>query len=614
MRAKFAGKAQRTFKVRIRYGVGFAGSPTAMRERFVVLAKNEKARDAKRDRMARMATDLAACGLHKDVKAVLDEAGVAPSDVVLSGIEEMVRGRCAAARAKAESIAAGRQPVWSAKTTFAEVAELLFEKQKQKKNSPHSIGKDRQRLAVLAPRLAKVPIGQLTNKIADEAMMLVPAGVEAGRCLYEGLISRVVKHARRLEIIEGYPLRQDFVSPQPEPKKLFQYLYVEEDLALITGPAPLWRRLGYAIMSRESVRPGFLTHFYYSDRVDPNAKLSSIDLDSGLLTHWHKQKKVRRWPVCERVLRVLRAWRALNPDSDRVLPEWDHRNIATTMRRDLKDAKQNRAALHRTTAAERQIAAKDAGRATFVTLALRGNAPMHWVTDRTGHMTEEMVGRYNRMAREKRDTARAWLRPLDEALGVELGLEPLAERFVVPWLQGLPESEIATPSPWPMAGLAQELGQQLGQLLGMAKELNALGPQNATSYYSKSSSTASQNQPKTATSCTSSNSKAPAGPPQIVGVGQDTEPGGPRCSTATRERAKPKASDASGGNQNLVATSQTALTEDDLLELHALATKAKRWELVEQLSAQLKVLAAASLPNVTSLAAVRKRRDEGGGK
>lgn len=599
MRAKFAGKEQRTFTVRIRYGLGLRKRPEsadepldAARDRFVVLAKDEPARDAKRDRMARMATDLAACGLHKDVKEVLTEAGLAPSDVVLSGIEEMVRDRCAAKRAKADDVAAGREPKMSAKTPFAEVAECLLAQQKETNNSPRTIKKDRQRLATVAPKIGKVPIGQVTNKIAVEAMKLVPANVEASRCLYEGFISRVVKHAQRLELIDAYPLRPDFVSRQLDPKKLFQYLYVTEEFALITGPAPLWRRIGYALMSREGVRPEFLTLFYYSDKVDPEAKLSSIDLDSGLITHFHKTKTPRRWPVCERVLRVLRAWRALDPDSDRVLPEWDHRNIATTMRRDLLDAKQTRTALHRTTATERQIAAKDAGRATFVTLALRGNAPMHWVTDRTGHMSDEMVQRYNRMAREKRDTARAWLKPLDEALGAELGLEPLAERFVVPWLQGLPESsEIAAPAPWPMADLAHELGQQMGQLLELAKQNNGLGTQFATTRYSKRGALRSPDQPETAASCTPSSNDLPGGPPQMVGVGQAHESSGPPSGAPV-----------------------LALSEGALTRMLALAEKAKDWELVAALARQLTALTAATPPGVASIDAARRRRDEGGGK
>lgn len=63
---------------------------------------------------------------------------------------------------------------------------------------------------------------------------------------------------------------------------------------------------------------------------------------------------------------------------------------------------------------------------------------------------------------------------------------------------------------------------------------------------------------------------------------------------------------------------QLTLSEDALSDLVSLASKAKRWDLVEALSSQLTglldALAAATPPNVASLAAARKRRGDGGGK
>jgi hypothetical protein len=54
------------------------------------------------------------------------------------------------------------------------------------------------------------------------------------------------------------------------------------------------------------------------------------------------------------------------------------------------------------------------------------------------------------------------------------------------------------------------------------------------------------------------------------------------------------------------------LTDEALSDLLALATKGKRWDLTQALSFQLEAVAPAIPPNVTSLAAARKRRDEGG--
>jgi hypothetical protein len=62
-----------------------------------------------------------------------------------------------------------------------------------------------------------------------------------------------------------------------------------------------------------------------------------------------------------------------------------------------------------------------------------------------------------------------------------------------------------------------------------------------------------------------------------------------------------------------VETGRPQLSEEALTRMQALASKAKDWDLAEQLSAQLKALAAATPPNVTSIDAARKRRDEGSG-
>jgi hypothetical protein len=42
-------------------------------------------------------------------------------------------------------------------------------------------------------------------------------------------------------------------------------------------------------------------------------------------------------------------------------------------------------------------------RATFVTWAFRAGKGLGWITDRTGHLSEEMVDRYRRSARQLED-------------------------------------------------------------------------------------------------------------------------------------------------------------------------------------------------------------------
>ena len=551
------------FRVRLRYGAG-------LRDRFIVVAKDAAAAEAKGKRLQRMATQLARHGLHAEAKVILESAGLRETERDLAEAEGVVRELCAEAAASMGAPAAIR------KQTFTDVAELLFAEQLRRGNSERTVTRDRQRLNVVAKRFGNTGVDAITSKMADEAMDLVPPDAEASRFLFEGLIFRVLKHAVKLELIDRIPLRPDFVSKQSAPKKLFQYLTVDEELRLISGKAPLWRRIGYALMSREGVRPEFLSLFYWSDSAPADAEVSTIDLESGLLTHRHKQKRVRRWPVCERVLRVLRAWRALNPDTARVLPEWEHAKIARTLRADLLAAGVDRAALHRTTATERQVSAKDAGRATFVTLALRAGAPMHWVTDRTGHMSESMVSRYNRMVRESRDTVRSWLQPLDVVLGTELALPPLTDRFVVPWLQGLQGPEHGG-----IQGLG-DLGQQLGQLMELMKKNAGLGAARETSTGNLLGASAPPEEPKTAPSSASSTTSQHAGPAGFVGMGQPVQ-GDP------------------------VELALAAALEA--------ATRSERWDVVLAVTAELRERRLARVaPEVQSLEAARKRRDEGGGK
>lgn len=485
------------WETRLRFGGG-------QRERFVIHAAAKPEAEAREARLIELARRLARID-GADSRGILAAAASA-TEGELADVEAEVAGALAARSERSPASA----------RTFRDVAELLFAEQRRRGNSERTIEKDRQRLSVIAPRIGREPVAHITNRVAEEAMALVPPTVVAGRPLFEGLIFRVLQHARKLELIETMPLRPDFVSKQSAPARLFQYLGADEESRLVSGPAPVWRRIGYGLMSRESVRPEFLSLFYWSDRAPVDAIVSTIDLQSGLLTHRHKQKRVRRWLVCERVLRVLKAWRERCPESARVLPEWTHAKIARTLRADLLAAGVDRAALHRSTATERQIAAKDAGRATFVTLALRAGAPMHWVTDRTGHMTDEMVGRYNRMARESRDTVRAWLRPLDEALGAELGLEPLSERYVVPWMQGLAAPDLREPT------LLADLGQQVARLLEMANESRSLGMPGMTSTDNRLGALVPPPEPKQASVVVSSSTPRATGPAEIAEVGQES--------------------------------------------------------------------------------------------
>jgi hypothetical protein len=91
----------------------------------------------------------------------------------------------------------------------------------------------------------------------------------------------------------------------------------------------------------------------------------------------------------------------------------------------------------------------------------------------------------------------------------------------------------------------------------------------------------------------------------------------PRIPVGQLDTKAPADSPHPGGVRQKSAPPALALTlsVDDLTDLLALATAAKKWDRVAALSAQLHELAQATRPEgVISLAEARKRRDEGGGK
>lgn len=560
MRTKYEGREAQLFPVRLRYG--------AERERYQVLAKDEAARDAKRQRMRHMGEDLCAAGLGQQAKVILEEAAAAGSEQALCALEEEVLRRCERARAeaaeaaaRASSEAAARAAAAAVKygprTPFRLVAEEMFAAQERRGSPlPDTIKDNRRRLRTVGPVLADKPIGEVTLATAREAMELVAPTITA-RFLFEGVIFRVLKYAAEMEYIAANPLPQAFVSKQQQPKRLMQYLYVTEEFELIgCRDVPLERRLGYGLQSRESPRPGMLTAFYWEEHAPKGRGISYMNLESGLLTHWHKTDRPRSWPVCDRVLRVLRAWRATqSPSEARVLPGWDERNIAKIFKQDLMTAGQRRRDLHFSSPTSAAITMKDGGRATFNTLAKRAGAPESWITDRTGHTTDEMMARYERMARTTADRVRGWLRPLDEALGAELGLEPLGEPYVVPWLQGLePAASVVGPTPDQLERLTAQLGQleqrlaqaqvpaaavvgpetwptaagqEVGQGESSASDSEGLGGDFASNHCNRTRRTKPQNQQKKAALRTSKGATKHRGPADPAGVGQFQGPSGP---------------------------------------------------------------------------------------
>jgi integrase len=488
------------WRVRLRYGKG-------LRDRFVILAKSEAAAEARAALMTKMANDLAACGKHAEAKAVLEEAGAAQTEADLADVEDVIRELCAEAPAVTDAPATEKK--LSPRTTFGQLAELWFSDALRtehglriKKRDPGTISKDRSRLAVLAPVLLNKPIGEITQSVAKEAMRLVPPEAQKNRRLYEQLIAFLLKQAVNLELIENYPLRPDFVSPQGA-APLFQYLYTHEEFALVScQDVPLEYRIAYGMMTREALRPGGVAIVEWSH----------IDLNTGLISHKHKTDLPRRWILAEDVLLVLTAWRKMNPDEEMVFPHYEPRNLPETLRAHLLLAGVKRAALHNTTDDERQLRGQDL-RATHVTLALANGAPPYWVRDRTGHADEKTMEIYRRMGREASELRLPWLRALDEALGAELGLPKRTSPLQLPWRRSTDDSLRSYP-------LGVSVPEGVGQWVGSSGKTPMITSPMEDTGYTRNDTPELTPEPKRATSLASSTTSEIGGPAGLSGVGQ----------------------------------------------------------------------------------------------
>jgi integrase len=454
--------------LRLRYGKDQRG-------RFEVTARSAELLEAKVARMRRLAADMADAGVEDgDREKVLVEAAAAKNERDMAKIEAVARELCE------EGPEDTAPPL--ARTTFRQVAETWFSGDlaarfpRVRVRTPSTIAKDRQRLRTIASAIADKPVNAITLADARAAMSLVPPVKQGTRRLYETLIYQVMKHARRLELIETSPIPSDFVSAQGDPP-LFQYLRPPEELRLVTCPAiPLETRLAYALMTREGLRPGGVSI----------VRWSHIDLTTGLFSHNHKTRRPRRWVLGPDVLRVLVAWRERYHDSEMVLPGYTHLNMATLLRKHLLMAGVTRPALHTTTADERQLRGQDL-RATFVTLNLANGRDDRWIQDRTGHADVKTMDLYRRMAREAADLNLGPMTPLDQALGAELGLK------------------------------------RVGQRVGQKPPRSTKPAMDATTDYSRSNTQRTLLEPKTATSSTQTIPQRRSGPAGLSGVGQ-TDP------------------------------------------------------------------------------------------
>jgi integrase len=194
------------------------------------------------------------------------------------------------------------------------------------------------------------------------------------------------------------PVSRD-LRPSKDKPKLYSFLYPTELLALLAAPAekvPLPRRVHYALAVYTGLRKGSLRSLTWA----------AVDFKHGTLTVLDTKNGVPQiFELSADVVAVLQAWHELKGQPAKMEPVIRSRDLdcpkdreASTLRDDLKAAGVTREILFSDADNVEPLRFHDM-RATFVTWARRQGKGKGWISDRTGHLTEEMMDRYDRGAR-----------------------------------------------------------------------------------------------------------------------------------------------------------------------------------------------------------------------
>lgn len=215
------------------------------------------------------------------------------------------------------------------------------------------------------------------------------------------------------------PVTDDLLPAKAKPK-LYSYLYPIELLLLLKCvDIPIERRVYYALATYTGLRKGSIRVGARSRR-EPEAQLehftwASIDLDNSTMLSLVNKNDVPQMfalsdpdlPGIGSLIELLRRWREYcgwPRDTAQVIKTLycRPRNEAATLRQDLLCAGVTRGVLFTNTKQIQALRFHDL-RATFVTWAKRVGKGDGWIADRTGHITKEVMDRYNRAARNLAD-------------------------------------------------------------------------------------------------------------------------------------------------------------------------------------------------------------------
>lgn len=200
----------------------------------------------------------------------------------------------------------------------------------------------------------------------------------------------------------------DDLLPAKGKGKLYSFLHPSELTALLRcTDIPIARRVYYAIGTYTGLRKGSLRAFTWLD-IDLEHK-TVMSLVNKTDTPQMFAQSDEQLPGLASLIELLRRYREYCGWPSNATPVITHKQLrskkdadAETLRRDLDCAGVTRAVLFEKSDRIVPLRFHDL-RATFVTWARRAGKGDGWISDRTGHITRDIMERYNRAARSLAD-------------------------------------------------------------------------------------------------------------------------------------------------------------------------------------------------------------------
>jgi integrase len=303
------------------------------------------------------------------------------------------------------------------------------------------------------PAIGKKLVADVTEQDIDAILAKIPSDRRAGTR------DKIVSLLRRGFDLAIVPARlrttnpvTRYHKPAKDAPKLFAYLFPAELLALLSCTAiPLGRRVLYALACYLGLRKSSLLSLRWK-----GANLEQ----RTILSRVSKTGIAQLFEIPPGIVWVLQGWYEVQgrPDADAFIipPDELHlrgggraqgdqpRSEAAALRADLRAAGITRSELFDAGPNVEPLRFHDL-RATFNTWAKRAGKSDGWISDRTGHLTPEMIQRYTRAARTLEDLR---IEPFPELTGTipEL-VEALAGKGGPP--KRGPAGEPGTPPPMP---------------------------------------------------------------------------------------------------------------------------------------------------------------------